>query len=340
MKMKTTFIIFIIISNILFASVTFANEKSLDLANQVNTRASLDLAWKYFNGEGVDQDYEKAYIWFKKAADSGDAKATWEVAKMYGYGVGIAQNSKKGNAWFEKAFVRFEEAGLQGDGHASRKVAEMYQWGVTVDWNIDKAVFWFERAGEQGDVLALMGLAYIITYGIGGLTYDIEKGNRWYKKAAELGNAKAMFIMGTRYFYGRDLIQDYGKAHYWYIKAAEQGDAWAHGNLGEMFEKGLGVTKNYSTALKHYYLSEYLGMWSTSILQYIKSIESEMTSAEIARAKQLADGWLKAHNQVRILNTRCNKLKTLIKNVSKTEAANMGFTHQEFARGIGCWWAN
>ena len=65
-----------------------------------------------------------------------------------------------------------------------------------------------------------------------------------------------------------------------------------------------------------------------------------MTSAEIARAKQLADGWLKAHNQVRILNTRCNKLKTLIKNVSKTEAANMGFTHQEFARGIGCWWAN
>ncbi len=53
MKMKPTFVIFIIISTILFTPITLTNEKSLSPENQEKAKASFKLGWMYFNGEGV-----------------------------------------------------------------------------------------------------------------------------------------------------------------------------------------------------------------------------------------------------------------------------------------------
>ncbi len=344
MKMKTTFIIFLIISNVLFTPHIFANENPLNLVDQEKTKTSLKLGWMYFNGEGVHQDYKKAFMSFNNAAEKGDAKATWEVAKMYLAGVGVTKDAKKGKAWLEKAFIRLEQAGLQGDGHASRKVAEMYQWGGLKKRDIKKAVIWYEKAGEQGDARALLTLGSLYVYGL-GLTWDTDRGYKLFQKAADLGNTKALSLMGSRYYHGRflyrgyregrDMIQDYKKAYMWHKKAAEQGHAYAHENLAAMYEKGLGVTKNYRTALKYYYLSKHLGNKSTDFLQELKRMESLMTDTEIDRAKQLAEGWLKAHKKIQILKSRCENLLAILKDANHNAAT----THLEFGRDLGCGWS-
>ena len=45
---------------------------------------------------------------------------------------------------------------------------------------------------------------------------------KWYRKAAEQGDAKAQFNLALRYYKGEGVTQDYAEAAKWYRKAAEQ----------------------------------------------------------------------------------------------------------------------
>ena len=75
------------------------------------------------------------------------------------------------------------------------------------------------------------------------------------------------------YVKGLGVPQDYKTAVKWYRLAAEQGDADAQTNLGYMYEKGQGVPKNYKTAAKWYKLSadqgETTGMSNLGELYYL-----------------------------------------------------------------------
>jgi TPR repeat protein len=64
-----------------------------------------------------------------------------------------------------------------------------------------------------------------------------EQGNyteavKWWRKAAEKGNAKAQYNLGWCYANGQGVPQNYTEAVKWWRKAAEQGDASAQYNLG------------------------------------------------------------------------------------------------------------
>jgi len=45
---------------------------------------------------------------------------------------------------------------------------------------------------------------------------------KWYRKAAEQGNADAQFFLGFMYDAGRGVPQDYAQAHMWYNLAASR----------------------------------------------------------------------------------------------------------------------
>ena len=52
---------------------------------------------------GVPKDLEKAFEWFAKSAEQGDAKAQFMLGIMYYGGVGIPQNYEKAFEWYSKA---------------------------------------------------------------------------------------------------------------------------------------------------------------------------------------------------------------------------------------------
>ena len=54
---------------------------------------------------------------------------------------------------------------------------------------------------------------------------------------------------------GQGVPQNYAEALKWYRLAADQGDASAQNNLGVMYAKGQGVPQNYAEALKWYRLA-------------------------------------------------------------------------------------
>jgi len=72
-------------------------------ANKNYLEAQTLIGLDYFNGEGIAQDYRKAFEWFQKAADQDYAHAQYLMALMYRYGEGIDQDSNKAFEWFQKS---------------------------------------------------------------------------------------------------------------------------------------------------------------------------------------------------------------------------------------------
>lgn len=75
---------------------------------------------------------------------------------------------------------------------------------------------------------------------------------KWYRKAAEQGNADAQNSLGVCYYNGNGVVQDYSEAVKWFRKAAEQGNAAAQSKLGACYQLGKGVKRNYAEGVKWY----------------------------------------------------------------------------------------
>jgi TPR repeat protein len=81
---------------------------------------------------------------------------------------------------------------------------------------------------------------------------DYVKSLPLLNKAAEAGNAAAMYDLGELYYYGQGVPQDYARARAWYQKAAVAGSALAMADLGYLYEHGFGVAQDYAQACTWY----------------------------------------------------------------------------------------
>ena len=60
------------------------------------SRKVYDLDEMYRSGKGLDQNYEEAVKWWRKAADQGNTKALCKLGTAYYKGKGTEQNYKVG----------------------------------------------------------------------------------------------------------------------------------------------------------------------------------------------------------------------------------------------------
>ena len=102
---------------------------------------------------------------------------------------------------------------------------------------------------EQGHAEArrLLGSMYFQGRGV---TQDYVEAARWFRLAAGQGHFAAQFSLGFMYQHGQGLPRDQVEAAKWYGKSAEQGYAVAQEFLGAMYRHGLGVPKDLVQALK------------------------------------------------------------------------------------------
>ena len=98
------------------------------------------------------------------------------------------------------------------------------------------------------------------------------------------------------YSEGHGVAQDYAEAVNWYRKAADHGYPVAQLNLGLMYATGKGVQRNYVESYKWFVLATASypaldeGMRKEAI-RYRELAEINMTPAEIAEARKLANDW-------------------------------------------------
>ncbi|MDA7658743.1 sel1 repeat family protein [Akkermansiaceae bacterium] len=127
-----------------------------------------------------------------------------------------------------------------------------YRYGYApIEKDAEEAVKWYRRAADQGNATAQYSLGRSYDYGE-GVEKDAEEAVKWYRKAAEQGNATAQSSLGWNYDNGEGVEKDAEEAVKWYRKAADQGDAPAQYNLGWSYDNGEGVEKDAEEAVKWY----------------------------------------------------------------------------------------
>lgn len=120
------------------------------------------------------------------------------------------------------------------------------------------AVAFFRRAADLGEPRAMLELGEMYTGGM-GVTRDDYEATRWFRKAADLGVPSAMLYLGGMYLLGSGVSQDYAQAAEWLQKAADRGEPRAMVELGEMYENGQGLIRNLGNAQQLYGKAAALG---------------------------------------------------------------------------------
>ncbi len=99
--------------------------------------------------------------------------------------------------------------------------------------------------------------------------------------------------LALKYYDGLGVAQDYAGAVKWFRLAAEQGDAKAQSNLGVIYAKGEGVAQDYVLAQMWFNLAAAQG--DESAVKNQEMATKLMTPAQVAEAQRLAREWMAKH---------------------------------------------
>lgn len=153
----------------------------------------LDLGFMYDNGRyGVEQDFEQAVFWYRKAAERGHPVAQFILGTKYMAGTGVGQDLVQAAQWLEKA-------GEQGVVEAQGILVSMYLNGTGVPRDHAQAMKWLDKIkdrAEQGEIAASQMLGNIYFNGTGVLQ-DFTEALRWYIKAAAQGHTEMKELLKT-----------------------------------------------------------------------------------------------------------------------------------------------
>ena len=145
------------------------------MANDGFAPAQRQLGDAYLSGKGVEQDSQKAYEWFLKAAGQGDDKAQFRVAEML-------HNGEAGTKDLSEAIQWFLKSAEQGMAESQYALGICYANGEGVEKNYSEAELWLLKAARQGDPRHEYQLAILyLTHG------EQEKAFGWLEQSAKKG---------------------------------------------------------------------------------------------------------------------------------------------------------
>jgi uncharacterized protein len=150
---------------------------------------------------------------------------------------------------------------------------------------------------QKGEYPAALRLAQpLADEGGRGVPQSDTEAAKWFRRAADQGDALAQFYLGVMYNEGRGVPQDYAEAAKWYRLAADQGDAQAQYNLGLSYARGEGVTPDPIAA--HMWLNLAAARFPaadsrgrTAATRNRDNVAGEMTSDQLVEAQRRAREW-------------------------------------------------
>lgn len=153
------------------------HEEHLEKARTGDPKAMFQVGSQFYGGYGCTQSYEKAYQWWKAAAEKGEIKSFNNVGYCYKEGDGVEQDLEESVKWFHKGSEK-------GDSFAMRNLAGSYLEGKGVKKNHELAIEWYEKSAELGYIEAMRDLHHL--YNDGEIVpKDAEKAEHWKLKFFE-----------------------------------------------------------------------------------------------------------------------------------------------------------
>jgi hypothetical protein len=205
--------------------------------------AQVTLANMYRDGKGVlDQDYQAAMDWYRKAAEQGSAEAQHNVGSIYCSGDGVPQDYSLAMEWYRMS-------AKQGYAESQREVGMMYMLCQGVSEDYVRAMEWLRKAADQGDAIAQCNIGHLYYHGL-DVPQDDAQAVDWYRKAAEQGHSTSQYNLGVMYSQGRGVPKNQEKAIEWHKMAADQGHEKAKNEVDRLERQDVRVqTQNTKPGL-------------------------------------------------------------------------------------------
>jgi uncharacterized protein len=246
-----------------------------------DAKAQLRLADDYYLGNGVEQDFEKAFEWYNRAAASGSIEAMAEVGVMYAKGLGTEKNFDKAREWSLRA------ADL-GSVEAMYNIGAAYDNGLGVPQDLAKAFEWYKKAAEAGYDVAQFNIGNMYETGEGA-PQDYAQAVYWYEKASAQDNPPARFNLGRMYVQGQGVTKDVPKGRALIETAARQGLALAQLNMAAFAYRGEGQPVDKVAAYAWALLAADGGDPDARDLVHTMDADKELSEAQVKQASDLAD---------------------------------------------------
>ncbi|MDH5721805.1 MAG: peptidoglycan-binding protein [Alphaproteobacteria bacterium] len=146
--------------------------------------AQHDMGAIYVSGHGqIQQNLDRAILWFKEAASNGVANAKYNLGVLYHQGMGVDEN-------LGEAMKLYGEAADMGHPEAAYNLGIANIEGIGVPYNPQKAARYFEGAANQGVTEAAYNLGLIYENGLLGQPQP-DQALMWYQNAADQGSPEA-----------------------------------------------------------------------------------------------------------------------------------------------------
>ncbi|MGC4043610.1 MAG: tetratricopeptide repeat protein [Armatimonas sp.] len=214
--------------------------------------------------EGQKRNWQKAILWYKKAASKGHLLSMRELGDIYTYGSGVPESHPEGKKWYEVPASKGDvpsmmglayllrygthipqnlpgaeqlllKAANTGDPEAMHTLADAYRFGLSFPKSSEKAVLWFDRLANRPMKLtdekkyqqwAWRTLGVMLARGEGTVKPGPARAVVWLKKAADpvLQDGYAEYVLASLYTTGRGVPQDDKEATTLMYRAANH--AW------------------------------------------------------------------------------------------------------------------
>lgn len=212
-------------------------------SNNGNIQAINQLGVCYIEGVGIIKNESVGYDLVKFAADKGNITAIINVALLAVNGCGISVN-------YTLAAEYLQKAAEAGDGQAAYELGQLYLQGKGVEKDENKAFQSLTLAADTGLMEAQVGLAQCYASGI-GTEADLQAARKYWVTASLSGDAVAQRSIGERLLFGSDgFACDPEKARRFLARAADKGDAQAMYQLALCCDKGIGGPQDKVARIK------------------------------------------------------------------------------------------
>ncbi|TZG28690.1 SPOR domain-containing protein [Sphingomonas montanisoli] len=161
----------------------------------------------------------------------------WAVALLIGStamtGPAFAGVKEGVDAWlagdYPKAVAEWKAPAAAGDPDAQFNLGQAYKLGRGVPQDSNAATEWYRKAAtaDHEQAQATLGLQLF-------QSGKRDEAMTWLKKAADHGEARAQYVVGTAYFNGDSLPKDWSRAYAYMTRAKAQGIGAASTSLTQM----------------------------------------------------------------------------------------------------------
>ncbi|CAG8600963.1 2888_t:CDS:1 [Ambispora gerdemannii] len=166
-------------------------------------------------GIGTQIDNNKAFVYYKQAAEQGDAFSQYSTGLRYFLGYGVKTDRREAQFWYRKS----AEAGYI---HGQFQLGYFLTLGHDKKKNWPEANYWLNAAMAQGSTSALdiLGICYVKGH---GPQKDMRVGCWYYQRGAMLGNYSCQCEIAKYYRMGEGVPKDIHMAIKWFRKNVNSG---------------------------------------------------------------------------------------------------------------------